>query len=247
MAWWELALAVGGSFVAGYVGSALGLVLGTLRLPLIVVAAGDAAAGAGANIAISAVAAAVGGFRHARARRVDWRVVVWMAPPSAAGAVVGALVAGDVPERALFALIAAVLVWSGIDLAFRPIRPRQRSRVRYGPAAALGLAIGAIGGAAGVILGTLRMPALVRAVGIDIRRAAGTNLVVGFALGLAGFVAYAADSGVDWGLLGAGAAGAVPGSWLGARLTGVLSEDVLRLGVGAAMIVIGVIFAVGAI
>lgn len=110
----------------------------------------------------------------------------------------------------------------------------------------LGLAIGAIGGAAGVILGTLRMPALVRAVGLDIRRAAGTNLVVGFALGLAGFAAYAADSGVDWNVLAAGAAGAVPGSWLGARLTGVLSESVLRLAVGAAMIAIGAIFAVRA-
>ena len=192
---WELALAFAGSFAAGYLGAALGLVLGTLRLPLIVLASGSPLAAAGTNIAISAAAAAAGGLRHAREGRVDWRVVAWMAPPSVLGAVLGALLADDVPEAALYGLIAAVLVWSGIDLAFRPVAPRPREHLRLGAAAGSGLAIGAIGGAAGVILGTLRMPALVRTVGLDLRRAAGTNLVVGFLLGMAGFFTHAAATG----------------------------------------------------
>ena len=49
-----LLLAFAASFVAGYLGSAVGLVLGTLRLPAMLVAAGDASAAAGTNIAISA-------------------------------------------------------------------------------------------------------------------------------------------------------------------------------------------------
>ena len=36
---------------------------------------------------------------------------------------------------------------------------------------------------AGVILGTLRVPALLRVVGLTAHRVVGTNLVVGFALG----------------------------------------------------------------
>ena len=98
---WELALALAGSFVAGYVGSMLGLVLGTLRLPLIVALTGSPLAAAGTNIAISAASAGAGAIRHARERRVDWRIVAWMAPPSIAGAILGALVAGDVSERLL--------------------------------------------------------------------------------------------------------------------------------------------------
>jgi len=243
---WELALAFTGSFVAGYFGSALGLVLGTLRLPLILVAAGSPLAAAGTNIAISAAAAATGGLRHAREGRVDWRVVAWMAPPSVVGAVAGALLAGDVPERVLYALIAAVLVWSGIDLALRPIAPRARGRLRLGAAAGHGLVIGAIGGAVGVILGTLRMPALVRSVGLDVRRAAGTNLVVGFLLGVAGFATHATASVIEWDLLAVGLAGALPGAWLGARLTGVASENALRLALGATLVLIGVVFAVQA-
>ena len=144
-------------------------------------------------------------------------------------------------------MIAAVLVWSGVDLALRPVKPRTRERPRVGPAALFGLVIGAIGGAVGVILGTLRMPALVRSVGLDIRRAAGTNLVVGFFLGVAGFATHAAELGVEWGILAAGLAGAVPGGWLGAHWTGVASERTLRLALGAVLVAVGVAFAIEAL
>ena len=93
---------------------------------------------------------------HARDGRVDWRIVAWMAPPSVAGAVLGALVADDVPERALFAAIALVLFWSGVDLALRPVAPRPRARLRVcAGGRAPASVIGALGGAVGVILGTL--------------------------------------------------------------------------------------------
>jgi uncharacterized protein len=240
---WEPLLAFAAAFVAGYFGSMLGLVLGTLRLPFIVIATGSPLAAAGTNIAISTAAAGAGGIRHAREGRVDWRVVAWIAFPSVAGAVLGALVADDVSEALLYGVIAAVLFWSGLDLAFRPVKPRTRVRLRLARGTAMSFFIGAVGGAVGVILGTLRMPALVRGVGMDIRRAAGTNLVVGFLLGLAGFVTHAAQEGVDWSILGAGLAGAIPGGWLGARATGSLPEDLLRRALGATLIVVGAFFA----
>jgi uncharacterized protein len=240
---WELALVLSGSFVAGYVGSMLGLVLGTLRLPLIVAVSGSPLAAAGTNIAISAASAGAGALRHAREGRVDWRVVAWMAPPSIAGAILGAVFAGDVSERLLYAAIAAVLVWSGIDLVVRPVRPRERERLRLLPAVLSGLGIGALGGAVGVILGTLRMPALVRGVGLGVKRAAGTNLVVGFLLGVAGFAAHAGAVGIDWETLAAGLAGALPGGWLGAKATGRFDERALRLALGAVLVVVGGAFA----
>jgi uncharacterized membrane protein YfcA len=225
----------------------LGLVLGTLRLPLILFATGTPLAAAGTNIAISAAAAGAGGLKHAREGRVAWRVVAWTAPPSVAGAIAGALVSDDVSEALLYGLIAAVLVWSGIDLSLRPISPRPRDRLRVGRGSGLAFLIGVLGGAVGVILGTLRMPALVRSVGLDVRRAAGTNLVVGFLLGLAGFATHAAGEGVDWAVLAAGLAGAIPGGWLGARATGRVSEDALRLALGVVLVVVGLVFAVQAI
>jgi len=225
----------------------LGLVLGTLRLPFVILATGNPLAAAGTNIAISAAAAGAGGLRHARAGRVVWRVVAWTAPPSVVGAVAGALIATDVSEALLFGLIAAVLVWSGLDLALRPIAARPRDHLRVGRGGVLAFLIGVLGGAVGVILGTLRMPALVRSVGLDVRRAAGTNLVVGFFLGVAGFATHAAGEGVDWDVLAAGLAGALPGGWLGARATGRIDENTLRLALGLTLVVVGAVFAVEAV
>lgn len=244
MSWWQPLLAFAGAFVAGYLGSALGLVLGTLRLPILLVAAGSASTGGGTNIAISAAAAASGGYRHAREGRVDWRIVAWMAPPSVAGAVVGGLFAHRIPERVLLAGVAAVLVWQGIDLVARPFVRTAPGKPRKSPAVVFGFAIGLVGGALGVILGTLRMPALLRAVGLPAARAVGTNLVVGFLLGLAGFAAHAARLDVEWGLLAAGLAGALPGGWLGARVTGRVSETALRKAIGVALLAVAVAFAV---
>jgi uncharacterized membrane protein YfcA len=244
---WELVLAFAGAFVAGYFGSMLGLVLGTLRLPLIVLATGSPLAAAGTNIAISAAAAGAGAVKHAREGRVDWRVVAWTAPPSVVGAIVGALVADEVSESLLYGLIAAILAWSGVDLALRPIAPQPRERLRVARGAFLTFLVGLLGGAVGVILGTLRMPALVRSVGLAVKSAAGTNLVVGFLLGLAGFAAHAAATVIDWPVLAAGLAGAIPGGWLGAHATGRFSEDALRLALGVVLVLVGVAFAVQAI
>ena len=47
-------------------GGALGLVLGSLRLPAVILASGSAATAAGTNIAVSAASALTGGIAHAR-------------------------------------------------------------------------------------------------------------------------------------------------------------------------------------
>ena len=166
-----------------------------------------------------------------------------MAPPSVVGAVVGGLYGHLVPTDLLFAGIAAVLAWNGVDLLFSPIGSRERTEPKVGPAALFGFVIGLVGGAVGVILGTLRMPALLRGVGLSAHRAVGTNLVVGFFLGIAGFAAHALRLEVE-DLLAAGLAGALPGAWLGARATGRFSEQGLRRAIGVALLAIAVLFAI---
>ena len=230
--------------VAGYLGSAIGLVLGTLRLPLILLLSGDASSAAGTNIAISSASAAAGSVRHAREGRIDWRIVKWMTPPSVAGAVLGGLFGHLVPEAALLLTTAALLAWNGADLLLRPFREHSAKRPRLLPAVGFGFAIGLVGGAIGVILGTLRVPALLRAVGLSAQRVVGTNLVVGLFLGLFGFVGHAVRLEVEWGILVAGLAGAIPGAWLGARATGRFSDEGLRRALGVALLVIAVAFVV---
>ncbi len=101
-----------------------------------------------------------------------------------------------------------------------------------------GLAIGLLGGFVGLILGALRIGALLRFVGADAFRAVGTNVAVGFCLGAAGLLGHLAG-GVDWTLLGLRAAASMPGSLLGARLTGRLNERQLLRAVGVVLLVAG--------
>ena len=74
-------------FVTALAGGLVGLVLGNIRLPVLVLAASSPAAGAGANIGVSAIAALASATAHIRAGRIDWRLFAWMAPPSMLGAV----------------------------------------------------------------------------------------------------------------------------------------------------------------
>jgi uncharacterized membrane protein YfcA len=224
-------------------GGALGLVLGSLRLPAVILASGSAATAAGTNIAVSAASALTGGIAHARAGRVDWRIAAWMTPPSVA-AFLGGYFGGRVPETLLLGGIAAALLWNGVQLLFelgaascpqpqarsrrrgcghRPDRRCGRSHPRHASNAAL--------------LGRVGLPAA---------RAVGTNLVVGFFLGLAGFAGHAVRLEVDWPVLAVSVAAAVPGAWLGARLTGRMYERTLKRAIGAALVAVGLAIAVEA-
>jgi uncharacterized membrane protein YfcA len=228
-------------FVVACAGGALGLVLGNIRLPAVLLVASSPAAGAGANIGISGVAAFAAAVAHIRAGRINWRLFAWMAPPSMAGAVAGGLVSGAIPDTALLLVIGAALLYFGVDLLRRKPRPRAEQTgdaLDIRAAVVSGALIGLLGGLVGLILGTLRMPALLRWVGEVPARAVGTNLAVGFWVGVAGVVGHL-PGGVDWTALGAGAAASVPGALIGARLTGRLSEEQLLRGIGAILIVAG--------
>ena len=54
-------------------------------------------------------------------------------------------------------------------------------------------------------------------------------------------------NGIDWSVLAAGLAGAIPGGWLGARATGRIAEDTLRVALGVILVVVAIAFAVQAL
>jgi uncharacterized membrane protein YfcA len=146
----------------------------------------------------------------------------------------------------LLPVAAGILAFNGVDMLIRPFHAKPRPRLRILPAVLGGLGVGALGAAIGVILGTMRMPVLLRGVGMTATRAVGTNLVVGFAVGAVGLAAHAARLEVQWELLAVGAPAAVVGGWLGAKVTGRLSELLLRRAIGIALIVIAAALAVEA-
>jgi uncharacterized membrane protein YfcA len=249
----ELILFCAWCFIVAVAGGAVGLVLGNIRLPAVLLLASSPAAGAGANIGISGVAAFAAAAAHIRAGRINWRLFVWMAPPSMAGAVAGGLVSGAIPDTTLLIVIGLTLLYFGVDILRKEWRhtPNERPSTSDDPldiraAVVSGALIGLLGGLVGLILGSLRMPALLRWVGEVPHKAVGTNLAVGFWVGVAG-VAGHLPGGVDWTALGVGAAASVPGALLGARLTGRMSERQLLRAIGAVLVVAGAATAVQAL
>jgi uncharacterized protein len=215
------------SFAVSFAGGVVGLVLGNLRLPLIVLVGSSPAAAAGANVAISGAAALTSAYAHWRGGRVNWRLFAWMAPTSLAGAIIGGVIAGLLPERILLGAISLVVFYGAVEVA-RYKRPeggqaRPTTTELFLNAALIGFGVGLLGGFVGLILGSLRLPAMVKWAGVGPYGAVGTNAAVGVVVGIGGLLGHL-PSGVDWEILGVGAAAAMPAAYLGARFTGRLDE-----------------------
>jgi uncharacterized protein len=235
-------------FTVALAGGLVGLVLGNLRLPATLLLATSAAAGTGANLIVSAAAAGTASIAHLRAGRINWRLFAWMAPPSIVFAVAGGYVSGVLPRRALLGAIAVVLFVSAIQLLTRPPSPAARgAELDLRAAVTSGAIVGFLGGVVGLILGSLRMPALLRLVGESPARAAGTNVAVGFCVGIAGAIGHLPSTAPDWKIAALGTAASVPGALLGARLTGRLDEPQLVRAIAVVLLVAAVATGVEAV
>lgn len=243
----ELALFGVWCFIVAAAGGLVGLVLGNIRLPATLLVASGAAAGAGANLAISAIAAFTAAAVHIRAGRINWRLFGWMALPSVLGAVAGGYLAGELPEDVLLVFIALVLFHAAYELSkWQPKAPAAPGEPDVEPeldvraAVISGGVIGLLGGIVGLILGSLRMPALLKFVGETPRRAVGTNVAVGVLVGVAGALAHLPNAAPDLDLILVGGAASVPGALLGSRLTGRLSEIQLVRAIAVVLVVAAV-------
>ena len=242
---WQAALLPAVSFGVGILGGFVGLALGTTVLLLL----GFDAAAAGTNIAVSTATAASGSVRHVREGRVDRKVVLLVGVPSMVGAFAAGFASEKVPESVLLGGAGVLVFWQGVEfLARAQLLAAVASDggdgdsaggVRRAFAAVSGLAIGALGGAVGLILGSLRLPALIRVLRMDPRAAVGTNLTIGFAMGSVGWIGHVSGGHVDYPIMVLMASTAVAGSYIGARFTGKVTLDRLIKVVGAVLLVIG--------
>jgi uncharacterized protein len=239
----ELAAVFVWAFAVSFFGGLVGLVLGNLRLPLIVLVSTSPAAGAGANVAISGTAALTSAYAHWRGGRLNWRLFGWMAPTSLLGAIAGGLISGVLPDRILLGAIAVVVLYGAVEVArYRPpedgVETAPTRRDLLVNAAFIGFGVGFLGGFVGLILGSLRLPAMVKWAGVGPYGAVGTNAAVGVVVGIGGLIGHL-PSGIDWDILAVGAAAAMPAAYLGARFTGRLDEGQLIRAMAAILLISG--------
>ena len=256
LALWQLLILTVISFGVGILGGFVGLALGTIRLPAMLLIGMPPPIAGGTNILVSALSAISGAIRHYREGRVDNRILLVMGVPACIGAFLGGFASEWTPEWILLIGAGVLVFWQGVEFLIL-IRNQRRSGgphmfgadlegaegeftpKRVSLEAGIGFGVGVLGGAVGLILGSIRLPAMIRILRVDPRIAAGTNLFIGFFMGTLGWVGHVAVGEVDYVTLICMGAAAMVGSNIGARLTGRVRLDTLILSMGAVLIVVG--------
>ena len=255
---WQAMLLTVISFLVGVLGGFVGLALGTMRLPALLLLGVSPPAAAGTNIIVSALTAMTGAVGHLRGGRVDMRVALTMGVPSMVGAFAGGFYSHLAPESLLMLAVGLLVLWQGVGFLLRarglwsvvasrdhpPAQPilAAPGALKGGQAsleAGIGFGVGVLGGAVGLILGTLRLPALVRILHMDPHTAVGTNLFIGFVMGSMGWLGHATRGQVDYPLVVLMGSAAMAGSYLGARLTSLVDATRLVAAMGLVMLVVG--------
>ena len=169
---------------------------------------------------------------HARDGNVAWRTGLLFAAAGVVPAMLAGTLADRVPATALlvaFSVVAALaaarmLRSPATDPSGRPSLP-----VRPAKAGAVGAGLGAVTGFLGVGGGFLAVPALVGVLGLAMRRAVGTSLLVITVNSLAALGARAGTGmHLDWAVVGPFTAAAVLGAWDGKRLAGKVRGRTLQ-------------------
>ena len=254
---WQAALLTAFSFAVGILGGFVGLALGTIRLPMMLLLGMAAPIAGGTNILVSGLASLAGAARHWREGRVNLRIVLVMGVPACIGALIGGFLSDAAPTGLLIALAGLLVFWQGVEFL---IMVRERSKSgddqalfggelsgsagmftpgRVSAEAGIGLGVGLLGGAVGLILGSIRLPVLIRILRVDPRIAAGTNLFIGVLIGASGWVGHVINGQVDYALLALMGAAAMVGSYYGAKLTGRVRLNGLLLAMGVVLMVVG--------
>ncbi|GGI94682.1 sulfite exporter TauE/SafE family protein [Streptomyces brasiliensis] len=237
-----LLLALAAGAVIGVALGALGGGGSVLTVPALIYLLGfTPVAATTASLVIVAVTSATALSAHARDGHVRWRTGLLFAAAGTGPAMLGGALAGRLPEAALTAAFAVVAALAAI----RMLRSRPASDtalpVRPGRAAAVGAGLGAVTGVLGVGGGFLAVPALVGALGLRMRAAVGTSLLVITLNSLAALALRAGTvDGLDWTVIGPFAGAAVLGAWDGKRLAAKLSGPALQRIFALALLVVAV-------
>jgi uncharacterized membrane protein YfcA len=179
-----------------------------------------------------------------------WTVIVNLLAGSLAGAWFGAGWATKLRSESLYRVIAALLVViAGMLLvehdASSSGRPLLDGSLQIAAGVGAGFAIGAVASLLGVAGGELLIPTLVLLFGCDIKLAGSLSLAVSLPTMLIGFTRYSRDQSFsvlarNKVFLVAMAAGSVVGTFIGARLLGIVPTHFL-LPLLAAILLIGAV------
>ena len=102
----------------------------------------------------------------------------------------------------------------------------------------IGFGIGFVGGLVGLILGSIRLPAMISVLKMETKVAIGTNLAASSLTGASSFVGHLINGNVNFLIMITMGPAAMLGGYMGAKYTNRFSEGSLKLIIGIVLIVI---------
>lgn len=186
----------------------------------------------------------VGTYTYARAGEVSFRAARWAALPGIVGAVGGALLTEVVNAHLLLVITSVLIAFTAVQVIRGrvPARPWVRGRTPGWRYAVVGLVAGGVSGLLGIGGGIVMVPAFTAWVGMPLKRALGTSLVVIAVLVIPGTIVHALLGHIDWSIFLVLSLGVVPGARIGARIAIGARERTLRIAVGLFLVAIAVAY-----
>ncbi|WP_462417001.1 sulfite exporter TauE/SafE family protein [Kytococcus sp. Marseille-QA3725] len=255
--------------VALGVGVLVGLLMGSLggggaiiAIPALIYLVGQSPYEAStSSLVIVALTGLVGVIQHHRGGRVAWGVGLAFGLLGIAGSAAGAYASAVVPERVLMTsfglllLVVAVLMWrraraggrrAGADDADAPplltLRPFSVNASRVVPVLLAATAVGFLTGFFGVGGGFAVVPALTLVLGLPMRRAVGTSLLVIIISSLSALVVRATSGlELDWPLALTFAGAAMAASLVGGRIGQAVSPHRLQAAFAVLLVAVALV------
>jgi len=218
-------------------GSLIGLSLGLLggggsilTVPALVYIVGQSPQVAvTASLVIVGANSVLGAFFHRQQGTLNWRVALVFGGAGMIAAYFAAGISHLLPSTVLLVLFAALMLVVGALMIFRKT-PNNEHYARQGwlVTVAAGAGVGVLTGFLGVGGGFLIVPALVMLVGLPMRQAVGTSLVVIAMNSLAGILGHMSQTTLDYPVIALFVAAGLAGTFAGTCLAKRVHADHLR-------------------
>jgi uncharacterized membrane protein YfcA len=228
------------------IGLTLGLLGGggsILTVPALVYIVGvNPQAAITASLVIVGMNSAMGAMMHRKQGTLNWKVALVF---GGAGMIVAYLSAGLsklVSSHVLMVLFALLMLLVGSLMVFRKTPAEEDQQRRgWGVTIASGAGVGLLTGFLGVGGGFLIVPALVMLVGLPMRQAVGTSLVIIAMNSLAGFLGHLNGPPIDMTVIALFVVAGFAGALAGARLVKRVNPAMLRSAFGVFVIGLAIV------
>jgi len=242
-------------FIISFIGGMVGLVLGVIRLPFILSTGLNVTESVGTNIGVSTLGAITAAIQHIRNKNISFTIFIIMALTGAVGAFYGASLTKNVPINFLLILIGLIISYESFILLkenknnndkiitqqFLNLNQESKSQNYYYGLffqSIIGFLVGILGGLVGLVLGSIRLPAMIKILKTEPKIAVGTNMLVSSVMGISGFISHVISNEVNFLYIIVLGPSAMLGGFLGARYTNRLSPTNLKRLIGLVLAIV---------